>query len=279
MSQPAFQVEELKENPAFTIAEGVSEEALDSRVFDGSKASNMDVDTRQLARIDELFGQLTDNIPVPEESKLSADLPEDKKLSGLIKDEIDHNRTVQGKKTETLTNILGAAFLSLLRSKPKAADTNIGKLLRNNQNAVIKANAINAAVFRHQKTDAHFNRVLDDLGIEKTPDAIEKAVNENPKVKNAFEMSQAARAELMNQIISPDAQSSIKTMKESRMIGEQSEAHLDNAIKRAANELEKDSTSKLSMENLNKKMSEMMGNISEMIDSLLERFTSSVTPS
>jgi hypothetical protein len=231
-----------------------------------------------LDKADTLLGVENNDIPLPKEDKLSTDIPTDGDCKRIIQNEIDTNKELLQKK-ETLANVLSAAFMSMVKSKPKAANTNMGMLLRNNQTAIMRANIINRAVVRHQKTNEHLNGVLEKHGVEKTPEAIEKAVKENPQIKEAFKMSEAARAHLMNQISDPDAQRAIKTAKEGGMIGAQSEIHLDNALKRAANELEKDSVNKASMEKLSEKLSDMMDSLADFMDSILNRFSSAATPS
>ena len=278
MTNPVFEIESVPVNQAFEISNAEGASSIDSNVFNNVGASKLAVNSVMLDKADTLLGVENNDIPLPQEDKLSADMPTDKTLQDRIKAEIDTNKKLLEKK-ETLANVLSAAFMSMVKSKPKAANTNLGMLLRNNQTAIMRANIINRAVVRHQKTNEHLNSVLEKHGVEKTPEAIEKAVKENPQVKEAFKMSEAARAHLMNQISDPDAQRAIKTAKEGGMIGAQSEIHLDNALKRAANELDKDSVNKASMEKLSEKLSEMMDSLADFMDSILNRFSSAATPS
>lgn len=278
MTNQIFEIESVPVNQAFEISNAEGNSSIESNAFDNVSASKHAVDSMMLAKADTLLGVENNDIPLPQEDKLSADIPVDEKCKEAIQAEILTNKKLLEKK-ETLANVLSAAFMSMVKSKPKGANTNMGMLLRNNQTAIMRANIINKAVVRHQKTNEHLNSVLEKCGIEKTSEAIEKAVKENPQVNEAFKMSEAARAHLMNQISDPDAQRAIRTAKEGGMIGAQSETHLDNAVKRAANELDKDSVNKKSMEKLNKKLSEMMDGIADFVDSILNRFTNAVTPS
>lgn len=291
MDTKIFDMEQAEQAPAasstkaFDMKQGASVtapevEQIPSDVFSPSSLSSFErPNYEDLAAVDALSNSKIHSIPIPKDSDLSADLPDDDDLQKLINQEIKFNQKIASNgNPETLTNALSAAIRGVLKRKPKSADSLLGQLQHNNVIAIERANMINKAIVRHQNSDINLKEVLAKKGIPLEAEAIKKAVKSDKEVSHALDMSKAARLDLFNQVASPEAQRSIQVMKESGLLGRKAESNLDSALVHGADELEKDSTNKKGLESISEKMEEMMSSISDFIDNLFSR-NSAATPS
>lgn len=285
MSEKAFEITQGEASPqstaAFSMSEGTSESALNADIFNESILSNrLEVNGDYLDKAQMLRGEKVHSIPIPEESDLSADMPEDKVLQEQLKGDIKFNRDLAAQqKAETLSNVFSAALRGLLSKKQKNASTMISQLHHNNVTAIERANMINKAIVTHQNSNLHLTNVLKENGIKMDIESIKKAAKEDVQVAEALKISQAARANLVNQIASPESQRSIKIMKDSGLLGSKAERNLDSALKSGAKELEKDNANKFSLEGMSEKMDEVMSSISDFIDDLFSRPGAGAKPS